>query len=135
MTPPSLSRGELLRSVWGFNFVVMQAGLRHFPPLLYAGIRFALAAFPALPFAGRPGVPWRWVAGVAATIGVGQFGFLLVGMRAGMPARGLRCPLPGRSGCLGPRQRGSAQGRAARSVPLHGLGERLLRDPAPATTP
>jgi O-acetylserine/cysteine efflux transporter len=72
--------------VWGFNFVVMQAGLRHFPPLLYAGIRFALAAFPALLFAGRPGVPWRWVAGVAATIGVGQFGFLLVGMRAGMPA-------------------------------------------------
>ncbi|MGW6500915.1 hypothetical protein [Nonomuraea angiospora] len=50
------------------------------PPLLYAGIRFALAAFPALLFAGRPGVPWRWVAGVAATIGVGQFGFLLVGM-------------------------------------------------------
>ncbi|WP_435054340.1 EamA family transporter [Nonomuraea angiospora] len=72
--------------MWGFNFVVMQAGLRHFPPLLYAGIRFALAAFPALLFAGRPGVPWRWVAGVAATIGVGQFGFLLVGMRAGMPA-------------------------------------------------
>ncbi|MGV9385992.1 EamA family transporter [Nonomuraea sp. NPDC003707] len=75
-----------LAAVWGFNFVVMQAGLRHFPPLLYAGIRFALAAFPALLFAGRPGVPWRWVAGVAATIGVGQFGFLLVGMRAGMPA-------------------------------------------------
>ncbi|MEV6036156.1 EamA family transporter [Nonomuraea sp. NPDC052116] len=75
-----------LAAVWGFNFVVMQAGLRHFPPLLYAGIRFALAAFPALLFAGRPGVPWRWVAGVAATIGVGQFGVLLVGMRAGMPA-------------------------------------------------
>ncbi|WP_425464735.1 EamA family transporter [Nonomuraea terrae] len=64
----------------------MQAGLRHFPPLLYAGLRFAMAAFPALLLVGRPGVPWRWVAGVAATLGVGQFALLLVGMRAGMPA-------------------------------------------------
>ncbi|MEV4361481.1 EamA family transporter [Nonomuraea sp. NPDC049625] len=86
MRPRHLALAIGLAAVWGFNFVVMQAGLRHFPPLLYAGIRFALAAFPALLFAGRPGVPWRWVAGVAATIGVGQFGFLLVGMRAGMPA-------------------------------------------------
>ncbi|MFG6199607.1 EamA family transporter [Nonomuraea sp. JJY05] len=86
MRPRHLALAVGLAAVWGFNFVVMQAGLRHFPPLLYAGIRFALAAFPALLFAGRPGVPWRWVAGVAATIGVGQFGFLLVGMRAGMPA-------------------------------------------------
>nr|WP_236666692.1 EamA family transporter [Nonomuraea sp. K271] len=64
----------------------MQTGLRHFAPLQYAALRFALAAFPALLFVGRPGVAWRWVAGVAAAIGVGQFGLLLVGMRAGMPA-------------------------------------------------
>src|SRR5690606_3846444 len=57
-----------------------------FPPLLYAGLRFAMAAFPALLLAGRPAVPWRWVAAVAATLGAGQFGLLLVGMRAGMPA-------------------------------------------------
>ncbi|KAB8190494.1 EamA family transporter [Nonomuraea phyllanthi] len=86
MRPRHLALVIGLAAVWGFNFVVMQIGLRHFPPLLYAGLRFALAGFPALLFVGRPGVPWRWVAGVAATIGVGQFGFLLVGMRAGMPA-------------------------------------------------
>ncbi|MFI7639224.1 EamA family transporter [Nonomuraea sp. NPDC049400] len=86
MRPRHLALAVGLAAVWGFNFVVMQVGLRHFPPLLYAGIRFTMAAFPALLFVGRPGVPWRWVAGVAATIGVGQFGFLLVGMRAGMPA-------------------------------------------------
>ncbi|MEV0381888.1 EamA family transporter [Nonomuraea sp. NPDC050643] len=86
MSPRHLALAVGLAAVWGFNFVVMQVGLRHFPPLLYAGVRFAMAAFPALLFAGRPGVPWRWVAGVAATIGVGQFGLLLVGMRAGMPA-------------------------------------------------
>ncbi|MGP3962945.1 EamA family transporter [Nonomuraea sp. 3N208] len=86
MRPRHLALAVGLAAVWGFNFVVMQVGLQHFPPLLYAGIRFAMAAFPALLIVGRPGVPWRWVAGVAATIGVGQFGLLLVGMRAGMPA-------------------------------------------------
>ncbi|MER6510148.1 EamA family transporter [Nonomuraea sp. NPDC001636] len=86
MSPRHLALAVGLAAVWGFNFVVMQVGLKHFPPLLYAGIRFTLAAFPALLLAGRPGVPWRWVAGVAATLGVGQFGLLLVGMRAGMPA-------------------------------------------------
>ncbi|TMR10796.1 EamA family transporter [Nonomuraea turkmeniaca] len=86
MRPRHLALAVGLAAVWGFNFVVMQIGLRHFPPLLYAGIRFTMAAFPALLVVGRPGVPWRWVAGVAATIGVGQFGLLLVGMRAGMPA-------------------------------------------------
>lgn len=86
MSPRHLALAVGLAAVWGFNFVVMQVGLKYFPPLLYAGIRFTLAAFPALLLAGRPGVQWRWVAGVAATIGVGQFGLLLVGMRAGMPA-------------------------------------------------
>ncbi|MFI7617726.1 EamA family transporter [Nonomuraea terrae] len=86
MSPRHLALAVALAAAWGFNFVVMQAGLRHFPPLLYAGLRFAMAAFPALLLVGRPGVPWRWVAGVAATLGVGQFALLLVGMRAGMPA-------------------------------------------------
>ncbi|NRQ31431.1 EamA family transporter [Nonomuraea sp. NN258] len=86
MRPRHLALAVGLAAVWGVNFVVMQVGLNHFPPLLYAGLRFTLAAFPALLFVGRPAVAWRWVFGVAATIGVGQFGLLLVGMRAGMPA-------------------------------------------------
>ncbi|MEV8637666.1 EamA family transporter [Streptosporangium sp. NPDC051023] len=75
-----------LAAVWGFNFVVMQAGLRHFPPLLYVTLRFTLAAFPALLFVGGPRAPWRWVVAAGATLGVTQYGLLLVGMRAGMPA-------------------------------------------------
>ncbi|WP_336209737.1 EamA family transporter [Nonomuraea sp. LPB2021202275-12-8] len=86
MRPRHLALAIGLAAVWGVNFVVMQVGLEHFPPLLYAGLRFTLAAFPALLLVGRPGVPWRWVVAVAATIGVGQFGLLLIGMRAGMPA-------------------------------------------------
>lgn len=86
MKPGHLALAIGLAAVWGVNFVVMQVGLEHFPPLLYASLRFTLAAFPALLLVGRPGVPWRWVVAVAATIGAGQFGLLLVGMRAGMPA-------------------------------------------------
>ncbi|MEV0582992.1 EamA family transporter [Nonomuraea sp. NPDC050310] len=85
MRPRHLAMAVGLAAVWGFNFVVMQVGLRHFPPLLYAALRFSLAAFPALLFVGRPGVAWRWVAGVAASIGVAQFGLMLIGMKAGMP--------------------------------------------------
>ncbi|MEU9834274.1 EamA family transporter [Streptosporangium sp. NPDC048047] len=75
-----------LATVWGFNFVVMEAGLRHFPPLLFVTLRFALAAFPALLFIGGPGVPWRRVLAAGATLGVAQYSLLLLGMRAGMPA-------------------------------------------------
>jgi O-acetylserine/cysteine efflux transporter len=74
-----------LAAVWGFNFVVMDAGLKHYPPLMYAALRFLLAAFPAVLFVGRPRTPWRWVLATGATLGVAQYGLLLLGMRAGMP--------------------------------------------------
>ncbi|MGC5009423.1 EamA family transporter [Streptosporangium sp. DT93] len=75
-----------LTIVWGLNFVVMEVGLRHFPPLFFVAARFALAAFPALLFVGGPGVPWRKVLLAGATLGAGQYALLLTGMRAGMPA-------------------------------------------------
>lgn len=33
---------------WGLNFVVIKVGLHHMPPLLLAGLRFLLVAFPAI---------------------------------------------------------------------------------------
>ncbi|MGJ6965015.1 EamA family transporter [Streptosporangium sp. G11] len=75
-----------LAAMWGFNFVVMEAGLRHFPPLFYVALRFLLAAFPAVLLVGGPGVPWRKVLVAGATLGIGQYTLLLMGMRAGMPA-------------------------------------------------
>lgn len=74
-----------LAVVWGVNFVVIEAGLAHFPPLLFCALRFLVAAVPAIFFLRSPGVPWRWVALVAATLGIGQFGLLFSGMAAGMP--------------------------------------------------
>ncbi|WP_182883191.1 EamA family transporter [Microbispora sp. H10949] len=86
MRPRHLALAVALAAVWGCNFVVMQTGLKHYPPLTYAALRFLLAAFPAVLVAGGPRVPWRWVLATGASLGVAQYGLLLLGMRAGMPA-------------------------------------------------
>ncbi len=43
--------------VWGLNFVVIKVGLHNMPPLMLAGLRFMLVAFPAIFFVARPKVP------------------------------------------------------------------------------
>ncbi|MGH3712254.1 MAG: EamA family transporter [Micromonosporaceae bacterium] len=76
----------VVAAIWGFNFVVIDVGVDAFPPLLFAVLRFAVAAVPAVFFVGRPCVPWRWIVVIGMTIGVGQFALLFTGMRLGMPA-------------------------------------------------
>ncbi len=71
--------------IWGVNFVVIHVGLDHFPPLLFAALRFCLVAL-ALPFVPRPGVPIRYVLAVGAFLSFGQFALLFIGMDLGMPA-------------------------------------------------
>lgn len=72
--------------VWGLNFVVIKMGLHNMPPLLLAGLRFLLVAFPALLFVARPNVPFRLLLGYALTISFGQFAFLFSALKFGMPA-------------------------------------------------
>ncbi|MPZ80323.1 MAG: EamA family transporter [Actinophytocola sp.] len=86
MSPRHLMLAVGLAVVWGVNFVVIEVGLGHFPPLLFSALRFLVAAVPAIFFLRSPGVPWRWVALVALTLGVLKFGLLFTGMAAGMPA-------------------------------------------------
>jgi O-acetylserine/cysteine efflux transporter len=71
--------------IWGVNFVVIHVGLQHFPPLLFAALRFFLVAL-ALPFVPRPGVPARYVVAVGTFLSAGQFGLLFLGMAHGVPA-------------------------------------------------
>ncbi len=71
--------------IWGVNFVVIHVGLDHFPPLLFAALRFFLVAL-ALPFVPRPGVPVRYVIAVGVFLSAGQFSLLFIGMDQGMPA-------------------------------------------------
>ena len=72
-------------AIWGANFVVIHVGLEHFPPLLFAALRFVLVAL-ALPFVPRPGVPVKYVIAVGAFMSAGQFGFLFLGIDQGVPA-------------------------------------------------
>lgn len=76
----------LVAVIWGINFVVIDAGLDHFPPLLFVALRFTFVAFPAVFLVARPQVGFRWVLIIGTFLGVGQFGFLFVGIDRGMPA-------------------------------------------------
>ncbi|WP_239395145.1 EamA family transporter [Frankia sp. CiP3] len=72
--------------IWGVNFVAIDYGLRSFPPLLFAALRFLLVALPAMFFVSRPRVAWRWLCAIGLLTGVGQFGLLFTGMHLGVPA-------------------------------------------------
>ena len=54
----------LLVVVVGGLTVVIKPGLHNMPPLMLAGLRFMLVAFPALLFVARPAIPaapcWPW---------------------------------------------------------------------------
>lgn len=71
---------------WGVNFVVIKLGLQNMPPFLLAGLRFALVAFPAILLVRRPAVPLRWILLYGMTISFGQFAFLFLAIKLGMPA-------------------------------------------------
>ncbi|WP_435860960.1 EamA family transporter [Streptomyces morookaense] len=86
MRPLHLALGVLVAALWGVNFVVIDIGLGHFPPLLFCALRFLAAAVPAVLLVGPPRVRWRWVVAVGLVLGVAKFGLLFIGMHAGMPA-------------------------------------------------
>lgn len=71
--------------VWGVNFVVIDEGLPGIPPLLFAAVRFVLVALPAVFFVPRPQAHWRAVAAIGLTMSAGQFGFLYLALKVGMP--------------------------------------------------
>ncbi len=68
-------------AIWGSNFVIIKLGLNHLPPLLFAALRFALAAVPMVFFLPRPKASWRNLAAYGLFIGVGQFGLLFLAMQ------------------------------------------------------
>ena len=71
--------------VWGLNFVVIKLGLHNMPPLMLAGLRFMLVAFPAI-FCCRVQKSVQITAGYGLTISFGQFAFLFCAIKFGMPA-------------------------------------------------
>ncbi|MCX5412471.1 EamA family transporter [Streptomyces sp. NBC_00059] len=86
MRPLHIALAALVAAVWGVNFVVIELGLTHFPPLLFSALRFLVAALPAVLLVGRPTVAWKWIISVGLVLGVAKFGLLFIGMDRGMPA-------------------------------------------------
>ncbi|MFF9910264.1 EamA family transporter [Streptomyces sp. NPDC013457] len=86
MRPAHIALAALVAALWGVNFVVIEVGLDHFPPLLFSALRFLAAALPAVFLVGRPKVAWKWIVGVGLALGVAKFGLLFTGMDLGAPA-------------------------------------------------
>ncbi|USZ68547.1 EamA family transporter [Halorussus salilacus] len=77
----------LLAILWGGSFVAIEVGLHHFPPLLFAGLRYAIAGAAILGYAVVAADRWRpagrdeWltVGIVGAFIIAGHHAFLYLG--------------------------------------------------------
>lgn len=78
--------GLIVVIIWGLNFIFIKLGLKQMPPLLLGALRFLVASLPAIFFLPRPQISWRWLIALGLTINVGQFSFLFLGMKLGMPA-------------------------------------------------
>lgn len=85
MPPRDSLRATLVAIVWGANFVVIDEGLKGFPPFLLLAARFLLVAFPLILFVPRPG-PWKPILLVGLLMSLGQFSLLYLGLQLGMPA-------------------------------------------------
>jgi O-acetylserine/cysteine efflux transporter len=78
-------RAALVATIWGANFVVIDEGLKGFPPFLLLCARFTVVLFPAIFFVPRPG-PWRTILQVGLFMSLGQFALLYLSLHLGMPA-------------------------------------------------
>lgn len=86
MKPGHLALAVVIAAIWGFNFVAIKLGVDVVPPFFLTASRFLLAAVPAIFFVARPKESFSWVAGFGLMLGVGQFGFLFLAVRLGLPA-------------------------------------------------
>jgi O-acetylserine/cysteine efflux transporter len=86
MALADIALAVLVALIWGFNFVVIKAGLDSFPPLLFSALRFLSVAFPAVFFLRRGSLTWRTVVKIGVVLGVVKYSLLYLGIQVGMPA-------------------------------------------------
>ena len=86
MTARDIALALTVVSIWDFNFVVIRIGLDDLPPILFAALRFALAAVPAVFFLRPPKAPARLVVLYGLFMFAAQFALLFTGLYLGMPA-------------------------------------------------
>ncbi len=86
MRPQHIVLGILTTAIWGFNFVVLKVALEDIPPLLLTALRFMFACLPALFLPKPKGMRPKHLVIVGLTAFLGQYIFLFVAMKLGMPA-------------------------------------------------
>jgi O-acetylserine/cysteine efflux transporter len=72
--------------IWGLNFIFMKFALRDFTPFQMGAARYVFAVLPLILFIKRPSLDAKWLLYYGLFQGVGQFGFLFVGLKLGMTA-------------------------------------------------
>jgi O-acetylserine/cysteine efflux transporter len=72
--------------IWGSNFIFMKFALHDFTPFQMGAARYIFAVFPLILFIKRPNLDIQWLLLYGLFQGVGQFGFLFVGLKLGMTA-------------------------------------------------
>jgi len=72
--------------VWGLNFSVIKAGVDNVDPFVLIGLRFSLAALPAIFFVRKPDVSWFYIALYGTVCGVGIWGMMSMSLFYGLSA-------------------------------------------------
>ena len=72
--------------IWGLNFIFMKFALRDFTPFQMGAARYVFAVLPLIFFIKRPNLDVKWLLYYGLFQGVGQFGFLFMGLKLGMTA-------------------------------------------------
>jgi O-acetylserine/cysteine efflux transporter len=86
MRPLHILLGIITTAIWGFNFVVLKVALEDIPPLLLTALRFMFACLPVLFLPKPKGMKLKHLIIVGLTAFLGQYIFLFVAMKLGMPA-------------------------------------------------
>jgi O-acetylserine/cysteine efflux transporter len=86
MKPLHVALAVLITAIWGVNFSVIKLGLASVDPLILAGVRFSLCALPAIFFIRKPDVAWRYLIGYGLVFGIGLWGVVNLGIKAGLSA-------------------------------------------------
>jgi O-acetylserine/cysteine efflux transporter len=86
MRPIHILLGIITTAIWGFNFVVLKVALEDIPPLLLTALRFMFACLPVLFLPKPKGMRPKHLVIVGLTAFLGQYIFLFVAMKLGMPA-------------------------------------------------
>jgi O-acetylserine/cysteine efflux transporter len=86
MRPLHILLGILVAAIWGFNFVVLKVALVDVPPMLLTALRFLFSCLPVFFFAKPAGMKLGDMIAVGLCTFLGQYIFLFVAMKMGMPA-------------------------------------------------